>query len=579
MERIEADLSTGPAASFAGLRRAVGALAESGADMSAVAARYPTEWTVLTAPSPQAYAALADVAISASERRLHRESEQTFRVLQAAATALCQGSQSADRSLVLSGAGRSDLATLRGLIRALEYQRATGIGRLIVPIEDALVVNAPAGPDADYRTERARCLCLMGFDVSRDDLVVKDLPDAGPASPTADLFHAATTGTGSASDRIAAAVAYCRAAFYEGNWEGMAIVAAACLPLAGSLTAAQVAALGDTADTDRVHAIEFEPALMRHPGDVRAHLLKVLGIQATFRGEQGRAIDYFRAMRDADGPLSPEATAQSHLYTALTLTKRQRQLDAAVGELDAGFAAVAPTPDEAPSVRRERGWLHNLRGLVFYREHDALAAFNQEKLALACLEGLLDDSSVHLRVNLVSNISVLQESAGRVPQSLRTWERFSNTGFQADTKFVKHHRYRAGGLLLKIGDRDAATAALHESLASCVNLADDFHECEIATELGTLALDGDRASATRHFDQAHTAATRLGDPYRMARAAAGGALARGDRPEPAQASLALRSTTHTEMAAALARVVTGDVRAALPMPRTKLNRPFDLVNF
>jgi hypothetical protein len=578
MPGIEVDLATGVAASFAGLRRAIGAVVDNGADLGAVVARYPAEWAILTDPTIHADTALAEIAISASERRLHRESEQNFRVLQVAAIALCHGSASVGRRLVLRGVGHSDFATLRGLVRALEYARATGVGRLAVPVEDAVRVGAPHVAQADYLEERARCLQLMSLDVGLGDLVVGQRSATGASCEAVRLFELATTETMTAKERITAALDYCRKAFYEGNWEGMAVVAGSCLPVAERLSPSDISALGGSGSSDKVQAIEFEPALLRHAGDVRAYLFKVLGIQATFRERQDQAIAYFRAMRDGTGPLSPEVRAQSHLYAALTLIKRKQQTTAAVGELESGFAALSAVSEPTASIQRERGWLHNLRGLVYFRQRDMRAALDQEKAALACLEGLLDPSSIHLRVNLVSNISVLQENAGRLAQAHRTWERFAGTRFEGDEKFVKHHRYRSGGLLLKMGDQAQARVELDESLARCVALCDDFHECEIATEIGTALLDHEPAEAEKYFEQACAAAGHLGDPYRMAVAAVGRSLASGRQPDPGNRTLAARSTTHCRQVAALAQALDGDPSGCLPMPRTKLNRPFDLIN-
>jgi tetratricopeptide (TPR) repeat protein len=265
----------------------------------------------------------------------------------------------------------------------------------------------------------------------------------------------------------------------------------------------------------------------------------------------------------------------------LTLTKRQNQLAEAVAELDLGHAAVAHQSGEEDSIRRERGWWHNLRGLTLFRQGDLGAALNHEKSALECIEGLTDASSIHLRINLVSNISVLQESAGKAHQALQTWNRFENSGFGDQITFVKHHAYRSGGLRVKTGDLAAGLTDLRRSLRYCVELADDFHECEIATEIGGLLLDrGESEPAAESYAQASAAATRLGDPYRMALSQAGIAAAQGRTLDARIGAVAAGSRTVTERAQILAEACRqgSDPDALLPRPRTKLNRPFDLIN-
>lgn len=575
---VEADLASGPASAFAGLRRALESLRAAGAGFGALPERYPAEWAVL-AGEQHAMARLAGVALSASERRLHRESEQAFRVLAVAGMALCRAMSDLDTPLLLRGLGRTDLASLQGLVRAAECCAATGQGRLFATLADAGEIEPMTVPAVDFRAERARYLRMLGLNVEPGDLrpVTGKLAAAG----TEGSFEVALNPEVPPRARIAAALDHSRRAFYAGDWEGMAIVSAACLPAAGQLSGDDIARLAEAdsvaAAGEDNHAIEFEPAQLRHRDDVRGYLLKVLGIQAAFRGRHDDAILYFRAIREADGPISAEIRAQSHLYSALTLTKRQQRLAEAVAELEAGFAVVPPRPAEPESLRRERGWLHNLRGLTLFAEHDMAAALEQEKAALGCIDGLADASSVHLRVNLVSNISVLQESAGKVEQAHATWERFRDTVFERDAKFTKHHAYRAGGLRVKAGDETGGAAELADSLRSCVELADDFHECEISIELGTLWLGrGATEAAAEYFEQGAAAAARLGDPYRMALAQVAMAAAAGRPTAAAAPGSASACLVQRERLQAL---IDGCQRAdeVLPRPRTKLNRPFDLV--
>ncbi|MGW6424854.1 hypothetical protein ACWF82_19435 [Nocardia sp. NPDC055053] len=366
----------------------------------------------------------------------------------------------------------------------------------------------------------------------------------------------------------------------------MAIVALESLRLLPGLSEARVATILEAAmrgSDDREAAIEFEPGILRNASDLGAYFAKVLGIQATFRGDQTSALQWFRRMREVGEGLSPEVRAQSHLYSALTLTKRKRQLSEAVAELEAGFAVLAPVAGEPVSVRRERGWLHNLRGLTFFAEKRHKSAFAQEKQALECLADLDDASSTHLRINLYSNISVLQERSGRPELALRTWERFAGASGADSISFRKHHSYRSAGLKLLVGQSDVALADLDTVLESAKAGTDDFHECEVNLELGGLHLRrSDSAAAEYHFVHAEAAARRIGDPYRTAQAMAGRQTAGDSTVTTASViEIARRSLTHSRAAAELAaELSSGRVAVeSLPQPRTKLNRPFDLVNF
>ncbi|MDT0343614.1 hypothetical protein [Streptomyces litchfieldiae] len=586
-------MGTGPSAGYAGLRRVIRTLEEEGADFGELRHVRAAEWAVLAPAASDDVSSdrLEDVTIPASERRLHRESEHTFRVLAAAAVALCQGSDQLGRPLLLRGAGRADLPSLRGVIRAAEYQRATGVGAISVASDHtpngASGHVAAAATALDFATDRARCLELIGVPDEGQDrppLLLGAALEPDGAAAEERLFARALHPAGTAVDRLVAVIGYLRLAFKSANWEGAALAADGCLPLTRGLSAGAVARIAGSLTASGSQAFELEPETFRHPADIRAFLLKSLGIQATFRELHDDAVRLFRAMRDTRDPISPELVAQSHLYSALTLVKRRNAVAEAVKEVEQGLATLPEARGESDTLRRERGWLHNLRGLTHVVQRDLLAALRHEKAAWSCLEGLTDASSVHLRVNLISNISVLQERAGKHAQALRTWEKFAGSGFTDDAKFVKHHSYRAGGLTLAHGDREEGEALLRRSLARCDELADDFHTFEIAAELATLRLDrGDAPRASAYFDQAATAAGALGDPYRTALARVGGAVAAGRTPAPAVAELALRSASNARRAQDLAKRLRGggadELRASLPTVRTKLNRPFDLVNY
>jgi tetratricopeptide (TPR) repeat protein len=576
---VEVDVNQGPAASYTGLRRALDALRECGASFGEIPVRYTPEWTELFPDEDTGSTRLEEIALTASERRLHRESEQVYRVLSVAATALCTGSVELDRTVAVRGVGGTDLSSLRGFMRAVEHASVMPGARLMMT--EPTRTRVPAGVHADYRTERVACLRRMGVDVTVGDLIVdlSELPDSvfTPVSEEGALYVEAVNPDSSRTDRIAAALAYSRRAFFSANWEGMAIVAKDAIGLLRGLSDSHVAEVLAKADRKDglAEALEFETGILRSTADVRAFLLKVLGIQAAFRGDQDTALDYFRAMRAAERGVSAELVSQSHLYSALTLSKRKLQVSDAVAELDRGFAAVVARPGEPDSVRRERGWLHNLRGLTLFAQKQMGAAFEHEKQALACLDGLTDASSAHLRINLYSNISVLQENAGKAPQALATWEKFKQASGAANAAFRKHHSYRSGGIRLLVGERDGALADLHDTLDNAKILGDDFHECEVRLELGALhARSDESADAEEQFARAEAAARRIGDPYRIAMALAGRAGTSDER----VAQSARLSLTQPVRAQALADA-GDDVLSHLPTLRTKLNRPFDLINF
>lgn len=587
---VQVDINTGPASSYVGLRECIAALRAAGASFGELPHRHAAEWAELAPDDkPQENPLpLGEIALAASERRLHRESEQVYRVLSVAAAALCAGTAELGRPLLVSGAGGTDLSSLRGLMRAVEHSRVHPGAALLLDRPES--VRVPLGPHADYRAERVRCLRRMDLPITVDDLVL-DLPSGAAATavaPTSEegkLYQRARDKDSTAVDRVAAALAYCRRAFFSANWEGMAVVATEAIELLPGVPTPALSALLATAQREDslVHAIEFETTILRSTADIRGFLLKVIGIQAGFRGDQDAAVTAFRAMREHDNGLSPEIRAQSHLYTALTLSKRKNRLGEAVAEVEQGFEVVRERPNEADSVRRERGWLHNLRGLTLFAERRLGPAFAHEKRALACLAGLSDASSAHLRINLYSNISVLQEKAGKYSSALATWDKFRQATGSSTAGFAKHHSYRSAGLRLLVGDRDAAVKEIGTTLTNAVGLNDIFHQTEVRLELGMLhATAGDREAAVAEYELAEQDARLLGDPYRIALAQAGQVMTGGAGADvPATVANAALSLTRPVEATALAKAVSNSAEfaALLPKPRTKLNRPFDLINF
>lgn len=583
---ITISFTTHPGAPLAALKGAIATLRDAGASFGELPTRYATEWAALGQHPEAEQVALHEVALTASERRLHRESEQLFRMLCVAARALCLGAQELERPLRIDHVGSADLPSLRGMMRAVEHARV--MPRVEFVWHEPGRIRAPLSEAADYRLERLAYLRRLGIDLADAAHARVELAPR-PATAGDDeeglLLDSALDGKGDAADTLAAALAYSRRAFFSCNWEGMAAVADAAVPILDGhrgVNIEDVLTKATEHDDHQVDAIEFEPGILRTPADLRAFLFKVLGVQATFRGRQADASDYFRRMRERSDGLSPELRAQSHLYTALTMTKRLDQLHSAVSELEQGFDAV--TGDDAPpSVRRERGWLHNLRGLTYFKQKELIAALRHEKAALACIEGLHDASSVHLRVNVLSNLSVLQEAGGRISESRKTWSRFAALAGTSNDSFVKHHAYRHGGLSLRAGERDEALAALSESLRRARLQADDFHEFELLVESAHIHATGmDSTEAASLYGQAREPARRLGDPYRILVATTGHDACRGSRPDQERAAqLASASTSHARQAATIASAVhspLGQLLAVLPAPRTKLNRPFDLIN-
>jgi tetratricopeptide (TPR) repeat protein len=269
------------------------------------------------------------------------------------------------------------------------------------------------------------------------------------------------------------------------------------------------------------------------------------------------------------------------MFRALTFIKRVGNLEKARAEIETALQGMANRSSEDNSLHE--GWLRNVYALTYFQEKKFEPAMHQEKLAMKCVGELHDPSATHLKINLISNVSVLQESAKKFSDAITTWRRFEKISANWGANFLKHHSYRLGGLLLKAGQRDEGVSHYVAALASARSLGDPFHTQAISAELGRQALtDGNRAEATLRFEEALDTAKRVGDPLRIAQSMAGLSLAGGDVSLGDAQRLAGETSTYADEARQLVNAIASadqkTIEAALPAPRSKLNRPFDLVN-
>lgn len=578
---------TGLPMAFSGLRTALAALREvAPGTVERHATQHPVEWNRLYPGSFEGVGDLSEIALSPSERRLHRESEQVFRVLLAASRAVVDACAEARVGLAVVDVGRWDLVSLRGLLLVAERTRLSGE----VPLQ--LGGWEPAVP---WRLRRYGGVREHHLELLRQRLDVAEpstmpasaSPPSGTESVDARWLEEATGRAGSCTERLAAAIAAIRSCFFSTNYEGALLAIEAGLdelerpgvcPDANALAEA----LGTRDEGLTSPAMEVDLDLLDGEPQVRAFFLKAAGVVHALVGENERALSSFATALGSS--TNPVQRAQIRMFRGLVLSKRLHEADAALAELDAGLSEVLGR-DEAPA-RRERGWLRNVGGLVRFMDGQPGRALAEERSAIEEVGSLSDPSATHLKINLISNLSVLQESVGRFDDALRTWERFTEISDDWNDNFVKHHTYRSAGLLLAAGCDDEAVARYGMAYEAAGKLADDYHQHVVSCELGTLAYrNGDHELAAERFGQALSHAEEVGDPLWVAQSLVGQALA-GEGPSTrllAKARSAAAATNAKAKAAGplLEVLGTGDLDAlaqTMPAPTSKLNRPFDLAN-
>ncbi|HEY4028133.1 MAG TPA: hypothetical protein VGO86_17025 [Candidatus Dormibacteraeota bacterium] len=474
--------------------------------------------------------ALDSVAVTPSERRLHKESEQLHRLT------------SALSALLIAAAGRDGLVWFRGLDEAdwptlLTYHRLAGrrdpaATSLAATLREAPAADpAPAGdvpePAEDAAAAGTRLLWRVRW--ASAPAVVEAPGDPQPTAALRDRLRPARErdadgDPGQRARLLEAELAVDEAevaAFRRQALEVDQNILRSARPLGalGFEEALRLALLWLRAgDADRaltyglralnqsIFALDHELTLAlgaelstaggAASGDLRRSVWKALGMTYAYLKEYGRSMACYEQALDLAA--DPADRAQVLMYLALLRVKRLGALDAAEALVLEGFGLL-----EGATGRRadlERGWLSNVRALIQLRRDAWAEAMGLVRPALAVMKAYHDSEATHLKINLISNVSVLFELQGDMAQSLRVNALFDGIARQAGDLFTKVHRYREAGLYLKGGDLERALATYEVAYRVSERQRDRFHQEAIARALATVHVrQGAWAVAARWF--------------------------------------------------------------------------------
>lgn len=584
---IEVDVSAPVPVAFTGIRRTLEALkAVAPQIVQQHESRSPAEWNRFFPGSRGDAPDISDLALSPSERRLHRESEQVFRLLNFAARVILDVLAETQRPLVIRHAGACDLVSLRGLMRAVEWGRMEKLDGLI-RFEDWN--RRPAYGSRLFEDRRHAYLQTLGERMRLEipsDAGSHTLPGALPAPVDHESRYLleVLSPNSSAERRVAASVLALRSCFFTTNYDGALLAAETGLEViaaaGGSFDAGAVESAWDELDTGfTTPAIEIDRGSLGDAPTLQALLLRSIGVVHVFTGEHDAALGAFAAGLTYN--IDPERQAQLRMYRALTMIKRLALIPAAQEEIRQGLAGLEGRPGETPSLHE--GWLRNVYALSYFQQKQLVAALDQEKKAIKAVGNLHDASATHLKINLISNVSVLHETAKQYDDAISTWRRFEKISASWGENFTKHHRYRLAGLQLAGGDRDNAIENYTAAYEAAGRLKDDLHQQVISAELGRLFLEGqNRETGGEWYERSVAHARTVGEPVALAESLVGRSLAL-KRPAPAEAHEALACSSSfpaqvEKLSAAIKGTDDALTLSVLPKPRSKLNRPFDIVN-
>lgn len=615
-------------------REAPEVLADHAAEVAAVHPRLLAGAGV-KAPQP-----LERIANTPSERRSHRESERAFRIVHAVArltrvAATACPSLSGGPLLVLltdlDQADRPSLLTFRRLARwahdaparllvgaTLDPDGCPQVSELTVPADVAPLVNWRAAHrellGVVWRQTYAVHVDLGGANAGDGEPTETGGTDADAGTTTADHEPVADADADTGDLDLPLAVAAlddlhgerteqgCVTALRAMAEAGAALDFEAVLMLVGQVLAALDRRGDDLAmravtrawrqrPADRYPALEFSTEEPTDRDDLVASAWKAAGFaHACLSDHEAASACYARALNLVS---SPARRAELSMYLGLIAGKRLRRYREAEAHLQAGMAAIEGRTDDRCTL--ERSWLGNVTALLAFQQGHHDDAMRQVQSALRDVRPLRGSTATHLKINLVSNVSVLQETTGDLARAQRTWSSFA-AFLRADTAlFAKHFHFREGGLRARAGwTVDALTSYTH-SYKHAVDLADDFHAEAAARACGYLSHAlGRPDDAKRWYRTSAGCCDRLGDIDGMVTALTALAAVQADH-DPAAADDTLASAAAAAdplgdpararvdevrrgLADGTAEALAAWREAHLRPPSSKLNRPFHLVN-
>lgn len=215
----------------------------------------------------------------------------------------------------------------------------------------------------------------------------------------------------------------------------------------------------------------------------RIYLWKRCGLMHAFLGNYDEVNSaYEQGLQIAD---HPTMRAQMYAYLTLVATKRQFNLERAEKLAYQGLREIEGLEDDATMI--ERGWLHNTLALTRFFQKRYKEAYELCKTAFQFLKSQNNSEALHLKINLVSNMSVVAEQMGNLDMALKIWRNFGHfLRGNGNRLFAKIYYYREAGLLLRKGDTEAALKLLVRAYEEASAIADHFHMDFIARNISSL---------------------------------------------------------------------------------------------
>lgn len=576
---------------------------------------------------------LALMALTPSERRSHRESEQAFRMVSGYCRFILEAQQQCpslrEKPLAiwwhgLQYADRLTLLTFRYLSRWIS-QTQTPIMLVAswgTPSNVTSAINPTVSAEydhaVDWQSEHTHVLMTvlqqcLGLQVQLMDHESLDPTETESAPPFATVGQTEQTGEayfaslafqrfqqGDIAEGVAYALQCMRLALLLVNIEEVLLLARL---IVSSLTQSDENTFEierftqlwtDLSKDDAYAALEFSLASLGSVQDVLVATWKAIAIVQSFLEHHQVSLEcYHRALSYAD---APAMRAQILMYKGLIAGKRLHRFEEALNYLQTGFQTIEQLSE--PEAVLERGWLLNVNALMNYQRGRFRDGMTMVQQSLSLVKPLHMSEATHLKINLISNISVLYESTGRMEQAISTWVFFQHFLTTANGVFAKHYLFREGGLRTVLGEYAAALQCFRTSFDESEKMRDVFHGEICARACGYLCYQQEQfEEAEQWYARSVELYRKLGDveyvpisllaqalcAYRLGQKARAQELLQGITSDPSREtllqSLAAHINTHGGMDQAKEDALVSDwAKQAILAPSTKLNRPFYLMN-
>ncbi|MDT3415103.1 tetratricopeptide (TPR) repeat protein [Brevibacillus aydinogluensis] len=530
--------------------------------------------------------ALDAIAVAPSRRRLHKESEQMFRVTQMVVTLLVKYARRQERSILFhfEHLERMDEHTLTCIARLAQclFSLPAAITATVHEegVPDVLAASgAGTGHVAFFPVAKIR-IDLLNRIAEKTGAILCSLKGKAYQAPARERQPAGEAAAAANAEREKTR------AFREALRRGdVQAIETAVLELS------EVSVFTKNHDHSLRAIAQVWPMLPRFSTKNRVEVIHLLGILYAYMGDFPTAIDVFTY--GGQFVSDPVQAAENKFFLALLYTKRLNDSVTGRDYIAQALECLAGVQGELADI--ERTWLNNLCALTYVNEKNRSAAYECCLKALDYIKhGHRSSDAIHIKINLISNITVLHEYGKELDKAIAKWMFFEKFLKASGPVFAKHYYYRKGGLQYKNRQVAEAITSLTASYRLACDLHSLFYQDVIARGLaGVYFWEGQYEEAAHWYQLAIDAKKKLLQEDNLPKVALGRALSLRKQGRTLEAEQVLREALDlqpTGDAAEKAKKALSrwnDLSAeeleelisyAIDKPDTKLNRPFDLTN-